>query len=144
LDELVGDLAAAPVGDRSPRPLGGLARQGDDPADLLGGDPRRPAGPRGIGQAVLQAQLAEGDRLEGHPPCPPEPDGIEGHAERPGDLGVTLALSGAQDDPGSLGDLLGGGMPTQEGLEGITLLVGQFDGEGLGSAHGGIQRVSLG
>ena len=67
----------------------------------------------------------------------PEPDGVESHVGSPGDLGVALAVGGGQDDPRSQGDLLGRGSSPQEGLKGVALLVGQFDGERLGSAHGG-------
>jgi hypothetical protein len=139
-EDLVGDLAATPVGDGPLGSLGGLAGQGHDLADLLGADPRRPPRPWGVGQAFLQPQFVQGDRLEGPPARAPEPDGIEGHGARPGDLGVTLAVGGSEDDAGAEGDLLGGGMAPQEGLKGVVLLVGEFDGKGLGSAQDRVHR----
>ena len=123
------------MGDGSLGLLRGLAGQGDDLADLRGGDPRRPPRPWGVGQSLLRAQFVQGERPEGHPAGAPEPDGVEGHAAGPGDPGVALALGGGQDDAGAEGDLLGRGMAPQEGLEGVVLLVGEFDGKGLGSAQ---------
>ena len=61
-------------------------------------------------------------------------------AAGPGDPGVAAALGGGQDDAGAEGDLLGRGMAPQEGVEGVALLVGQFDGKGLGSAQGRVRR----
>jgi hypothetical protein len=123
------------VGDGSLGLLRGLAGQGDDLTHLLGGDPGRTSGAWGVGQALLRAEFVQGERLEGHPAGAPEPDGVEGHAAGPGDPGVALALGGGQDDAGAEGDLLGRGMAPQEGLEGVVLLVGEFDGKGLGSAQ---------
>ena len=61
LDDLVSDLAIGPVGDGAPRLAGGLAGHGDDGADLLG----RNAGPLAragrIAEALLEAQLGQGD-----------------------------------------------------------------------------------
>jgi hypothetical protein len=138
--DLVGDLAARPVGDGPLGLLRGLAGQGDDLTDLLGGDPGRSPGPRGVGQSLLHAQVVQGDRLEGHPASAPEPDGIEGHGTGLGDPGIALALGGGQDDPGAEGDLLRRGMTPQESLEGVALLVGEFNGKGLGSAQDRVHR----
>lgn len=124
--------------------LRGLAGQRDDPADLLGGDPGRSPGSRGVGQSLLHAQFLQGDRLEGHPAGAPEPDGIEGHGAVPSDPGIAQAVGGGQDDAGAEGDLLGRGMTPQEGLEVVVLLVGQLNGEGLGSAQDLVRREKRG
>src|SRR3954454_5474793 len=87
LDDLVGDLAATPVGDRSPGGRGGLARQGDDPAELLGGDPRRSPRPRGVGQAVVDAEVIPWGGPEADPAIPPSPGGGDRDAQCAGDLG---------------------------------------------------------
>jgi len=128
------------VGDGAFGLLRGLAGQGDDLADLLGGDPGRPPGPWGVGQPLLHAQFVQGERPEGHPAGAPEPDGIEGHAAGPSDPGVALAFGGGEDDVGAEGDLLGRGMAPQEGVEGVALLVSEFDGKGLGSAQGRFRK----
>ncbi|MDB5351267.1 MAG: hypothetical protein JWN86_2514 [Planctomycetota bacterium] len=99
LDDLVGDLAAAPVGDRPPGVRGGLAGQRHDPADLLRGDPRRTPRPRGIGQAVGDAQSLAGHAGEGEPAITPDPSGRRRGGEQASDLGVVQAVGGGQDDP---------------------------------------------
>ena len=119
----------------------GLAGQGDDLADLRGGDPGRPPRPRGVGQPLLRAQFVQGERPEGHPAGAPEPDGVGGHATGLSDPGVAVALGGVQDDAGAEGDLLGRGVTPQERLEGVVLLVGEFNGKGLGSTQGRVRKV---
>jgi hypothetical protein len=126
------------VGDGPFGLLRGLAGQGDDLADLLGGDPGRPPRAWGVGQSLLRAQFLQRDGLEGHPAGAPESDGVEGHAAGPSDPGVALAFGGGEDDAGAEGDLLGRGMAPQEALEGVVVLVGEFDGKGLGSTQGGV------
>ena len=143
-DDLVGDLAARPVGDRSLGLPRGLAGQGDDLTDLRGGDPGRSPRPRGVGKPLLRAQFVQGGPPEGHPAGAPEPDGVEGDAAGLGDPGVALAVGGGEDDAGAEGDLLGRGMTTPESLEGVVLLVGEFDGEGLGSAQGRVRKEGQG
>src|SRR5919112_531046 len=92
LDHLVGDLALGPVGDGSSRLAGGLAGHGDDGTDLLGSDLRRLARAWGIAEAILQAQLLQGDRLEHLPAGTPVLHQIAGHLKGPGDLGVTATV----------------------------------------------------
>ncbi len=100
LDDLVGDLAAAPVGDRPAGGGGSLAGQGDDPADLLGGDPRRSPRPRGVGQTLGDVQVILGDGLEANPAISPGPGGGDRDVQQASDLGVVLAIGGGQDDAG--------------------------------------------
>jgi hypothetical protein len=132
------------VGDGSFGLLRGLAGQGDDLTDLLGGDAGRPPRPWGIGQPLLHTQLVRGDRLEGHPAGTPEPDGVEGHGAGLSDPGIALTLGGGQDDPGAEGDLLGRGMTPQEGVKGVVLLVRGFNEEGPGSAQDRVRRQRQG
>ena len=132
------------MGDRSLGLLRGLAGQGDDLTDLLGGDPGRPPRPWGVGQPLFGAEFVQGERPEGHPAGAPEPDGVEGHAARLSDPGIAVALGGGQDDAGAEGDLLGRGMAPQEGVEGFALLVGEFNREGLGSAQGQVRKERKG
>jgi hypothetical protein len=143
-DDLVSDLAARPVGDGALGLPRGLAGQGDDLTDLLGGDPGRPPRPRGVGQSLLRAQFVQGERPERHPAGAPEPDGVEGHAAGLSDPGIALALGGGEDNPGAEGDLLRCGMAPQEGLEGVVLLVAEFNGKGLGSTQGRVRKVRQG
>jgi len=134
-DHLVGDLALGPVGDRSSRLAGGLAGHGHDSADLLGGDHRGLAGAWGIAEAVLDAEFGQGDRLQEHPALTPGPHHIEGQLKFRGDRRVALPVSGVQDDLGPQDQLLGSRVPADEALEGLALLVGQFDSQGFGAAH---------
>ena len=132
------------MGDGTFGPLRGLAGQGDDLTDLLGGDPGRPPRPRGVRQPLLRTEFVQGERPEGHPAGAPEPDGVTGHAAGLSDPGVALALGGGEDDAGAEGDLLRRGMTPQEGLEGVVLLGGELDGKGLGSAQGRVRRERQG
>ena len=134
-DHLVGDLTLGPVGDGSSGLAGGLAGHGDDGADLLGGDRRRLARAWSIAEAILDAQRRQGDRLEHLPAGTPVLHQIAGHLEGPGDLGITATVGGGQEDLGTAGQLLRGGVPPDQGVKGVALLVGQFDGQGLGATH---------
>src|SRR5687767_11062824 len=58
-DDFVGHLPGGPLADRARGLRGRLAGQGDDPADLVRGDPRRRPGPRSIGQPLRGAQLGQ-------------------------------------------------------------------------------------
>jgi hypothetical protein len=135
LDDLVGHLPPAPVGNGATRPGGGLAGQGDDLADLLGGDPGRAAGVRGVGQALLDAEVRVGDAAEADPAVAPEPGRHGGRAQLAGDPGVIQAVIGGQDDPGAEDELLRGRMPPGERLQRLPLGVGQGHGGGPGTGH---------
>ena len=134
-DHLVGDLPLGPVGDGSTRLAGGLTGHGDDGADLLGGDLRRLARAWSIAEAVLDAQLLQGNRLEHLPAGTPVLDQIASYLKGSGDLGITASVGGGQEDLGAAGQLLRGGVAADQGVQGVTLLVGQFDGQGLGATH---------
>jgi hypothetical protein len=135
LDHLVGDLALGPVGDGSSRLGGGLAGHGDDGADLLGGDRRRLARTWGIAEAVLETQLSQGDRLEHLPAGPPVLHELPADLERPRDLGIAASVRGGQEHPRAEGQLLRGGVPADQVVQGVALLVGQFDGQRLRATH---------
>jgi hypothetical protein len=141
-DHFVGDLALGPVGDGPSRLAGGLAGHGDDGADLLGGDRRRLARAWGIAEAVLEAQLLQGDRLEHLPAGAPVLDQIAGHLKGPRDLGITATVGGGQEDLGAAGQLLRGGVPADQGVQATALLVGQFDGQGLWATHEELRKVA--
>ncbi len=76
-DDLVGDLTLAPLADGATGNAGRFTGQRHDLADLLGGNLGRAAGARGIGQALLDAQVGQVDPLEGQPALAPQPDGID-------------------------------------------------------------------
>jgi len=134
-DHLVGDLALGPVSDGSSRLIGGLAGHGYDGADLFGSDLRRLAGAWGIAEAVLDPELGQGDRLKEHPAFAPGPHRIEGDRKRRRDRRVALPGGGVQDDLGPQDQLLRRRVPSNEALEGLALLVAQFDGQGFGATH---------
>jgi len=134
-DHLVGDLAVGPVSDGPSRLAGGLAGHGHDGADLLGGDPWRRARAWSIAEAILEAQFRQGDRLEHLPASTPVLHQLSAHLKRPRDLGIAAPLSGGQEDLSAQGHLLGGGMPPDQGVKGVALPVGQFDGQGLWATH---------
>jgi hypothetical protein len=115
--------------------FGGLAGHGHDRADLLGGDPRRLTRARGIAEALLEPQFGQRDRLEERPASPPEAYHVAADPKGVGDGGVALPVGGLQDDPGSEDQLLRGRVSPDEGLEGLALLVGQFDRPGIGATH---------
>lgn len=143
-DDLVGDLAAGPVGDRPAGDGGGLAGEGDDPADLLGGDPRWSPRPRGVGQAAFDTQVVFGDGLEADPAVTPGPGGRYRDVQHAGDLGVVQAIGGGQDDPGAEDGLLRRGVATDERLEALALGLEQDDGGWLGATHGEFRCQCLG
>ena len=134
-DHLVGDLTLGPVGDGPARLAGGLTGHGDDGADLLGGDLRGLARAWSIAEAILDAQRRQGDRLEHLPAGTPVLHQIAGHLKGPRDLGITAPVSGSQEHPSAEGQLLRGGVPPDQVVQGVALLVGQFDGQGLGATH---------
>jgi hypothetical protein len=134
-DHLVGDLPLGPVGDGASGLAGGFAGHGDDSADLLGGDLRRLTRAWGIAEAVLDAKLGQGDRLQEHPAFAPDPHHVEGDLMRRRDGRIAQPVGGVQDDLGPQDQLLGGRVPPDEALEGLALLVGQFDGQGFGATH---------
>jgi hypothetical protein len=134
-DPLVGDLALGPVGDRSSRLAGGLAGHGDDGADLLSGEFRWLARAWGIAEAVLDAQFLQGDRLEDLPAGAPVRHQLATGLKRPRDLGVAATFGGGEEDLASEGQLLRCGVPPDQGVQGVALLVGQFDGHGLRATH---------
>src|SRR3954462_9902198 len=78
LDHLFGVLALGPVGNGASGLAGGFAGHGDDGADLLGSDLRRLARAWGIAEAVLDAELGQGDRLQEHPTFAPGAHRAEG------------------------------------------------------------------
>jgi hypothetical protein len=135
LDHLIGDLALGPVGDGSSGLAGGLAGHSHDGADLLGGDLRRLARAWGIAEAVLEAQLLQGDRLEHLPAGSPVLHELPADLERPRDLGIAALVSGCHEHPRAAGQLLRGGVPADQVVQGVALLVGQFDGQGLRATH---------
>ena len=84
-DDLVSDLAIGPVGYGASRLTGGLTGHGDDRTDLLRSDSGPLARAGRIAEAILEAQLGQGDRLEEHPAVPPEPDCVQTDVVRSGD-----------------------------------------------------------
>jgi hypothetical protein len=134
-DHLIGDLPLGPVGDGASGLDGGLAGHGDDGADLLGGDLRWLARAWGIAEAVLDPELGQGDRLQEHPTFAPGAHRVEGDLMGLRDGRVALPVGGEQDHLGPQDQLLGSRVPPDEALEGLALLVGQFDGQRFGATH---------
>src|SRR5262249_47063011 len=134
-DNLVSDLAIGPVGNGASRLAGSLAGHGGDGTDLLRSDsgPLAPAGR--IAEAVFQSQLGQRDRSEEHPAVAPEPDRLQTDMPRAGDGQVTATLGGIQNEVGAQSDLLWSRVPSDEALQGVALVLGQFDQHGLGSTH---------
>jgi hypothetical protein len=135
LDHLIGDLALSPVSDGAPRLFGGLAGHGHDGADLLGRDPRPLARARGIAEAFLETEFGQGDRLKEEPAFPPESNHVEADLMRVREVPVAPPLGSFQDDLGPQDQLLRGGVSPDQGVEGVSLLVSQFDGQGFGATH---------
>jgi len=134
-DDLVSDLAIGPVGNRASRLAGSLTGHGGDRTDLLRSDSGPLARAGRIAEAILEAQLGQGDRLEEHPAVPPEPDRVQTDVVRSGDGQVTATLGGIPDDLGAHSNLLWSRVPSDQALQGITLFLGQFDRHGLGATH---------
>jgi hypothetical protein len=137
-DDLVSDLAIGPVGNRASRLAGSFTGHGSDRTDLLRSDAGSLARAGRISEAILEAQLGQGDGLEEHPAVPPEPDRVQTDVVRSGDGPVPATLGGLPEDLGAQSDLLWSRVPLDQALQGITLFLGQFDRHGLGTTHDGL------
>jgi hypothetical protein len=134
-DNLVSDLAIGPVGNGASRLAGSLTGHGGDRTDLLSRDSWPLARSGRIAEAVLEAQLGQGNRLEEPPAVPPEPDRLQTDLMRAGDVPVTATLGGIPENLGAQSDLLWGRVSSDQNLQGVAVFLGQFDQHGLGTTH---------
>ena len=136
-DHLVGPLVRRPVGDRPAGLLGGLAGDGEDLGDLLGGEFAGGAGPGLIGEDRLDGPAERGaglgaldgdEAVEGaRPASPPESDGALGQADLLGDLVVAAALKGEQDEGGAWSEPGRSRDGVPQGLKDLLLRFGDRD-----------------
>jgi hypothetical protein len=123
------------------RPVAGgrrLTGERDDLDDLLGGEGRPRAGPRGVGQGIRDAldkrrvvvtgRLGGGQRPGGGVPArTPALDGPTVKAQLVGDLVGGVACGGGQHDPDTTDEALGAGVPTGEPLQQGPLALSQLN-----------------
>jgi hypothetical protein len=114
------------VGDRASTGGGRLAGQGDDRADLLGGEGRRRARARRVSQPLGDAVRV----LASAPASSPQADRLGLDRHDPGRLAHALAVPGQQDDPSPRGKLLGRAVGAAQPLQRDLLLGAQGDGQG--------------
>ncbi len=123
-----------------------LTGERDDLDDLLGGEGRPGAGPRGVGQGVRDAlgerrivvtgRFGGGQRPGGGVPAPaPALDGPAVEAQPVGDLVRGLAHSGGQHDPDTADSSLRAGMAAGEPFQQGPLALSQRDRRRFGATH---------
>jgi hypothetical protein len=113
-DDFVSEFTTAPLADRASAFGRRLTGQRDDLADLFRGNAGGLTGTWGIGQAVFERQIRQRDRLESEPAGAPGTDSIDLHIQETGDLGIVKAGIGSKNDASAQGELLRGGMPTDQ------------------------------
>jgi hypothetical protein len=101
LDDFIGDFAARPVANGPARRRGRLTGQDLDLAPLVRRNPGWRPGAGQVFQALFDAQVRQGNRLEHEPAFPPPPSGCYRDIQLVGDLGMALTIRRRQHDPRS-------------------------------------------
>lgn len=126
--DLVGNLAFAPLADRTARALGSLTGEFEDLADLLIADANWCARTWRIGEAVKKREFVETDGVKGEPASSPEAGHIEADVEFTRDLRRVQPISSSEHDTDAKRDLLWSGMAADEVLQGGACRVREHNG----------------
>jgi len=140
-DDFIGHLTGCPMRYWSFALLWLLTRQGFNLTTLISGDPPWCSRTREILEAVFNAHIIQGDRLQSDPSCSPQAHGIRCHGEPFGNLTVRLAVCGGQDHTGAERDLLSGRVPAGKLRQTRLLGFRKLDNRGMGSRHGLIPLI---
>src|SRR5262252_3764783 len=130
-------LSARPLADRASGAAGGFAGQRHDAAYLFGGNPRWMPRPGGICQACGNTHVLQPAPLEAEPTLPPETDGIDVDTHTARNLGIVVSLGRCQDNLCPHGELLGGGMPSGQGIQRVPFVGRQRHEWWLWATHSG-------